>query len=171
MLDRFCFACGVAFILCTPAAADSKEPRFEDYPAQVETHLKPAAPKFKTGGQRQFRTMIRESVEKGVNFAGHYTIAEWGCGSGCVQMTVVDLRTGDVYDGPFGALPRARMSLIPDADVDKTGIFYQEDSSLFIARGCPNERDCGGYFYRWTGTQFELLRRIAMKSRLGGAKP
>jgi hypothetical protein len=171
MTNRFWLAAGSAAALCAQASASSKEPRFEDYPADVDTHLKPAAPQFKTGGQRRFRTMIRESVEKGVNFAGHYTIAEWGCGSGCMQMAVVDLRTGDVYDGPFGALPKARMSLIPNADVDKTGIFYQEDSSLFIARGCPNEKACGAYFFEWTGAQFKLLRRIHLKSPPGAEKP
>jgi hypothetical protein len=170
MTSRFCFAFGLACLLCALAIADSKEPRFEDYPADVDTHLKPATPQFKTGGQRRFRGTIRESVEKGVNFAGHYAIAEWGCGSGCVQTAVVDLRTGDVYDGPFGALPKARMSLIPNADVDKTGIFYQEDSSLFIARGCPNEKGCGAYFFEWTGTQFKLLRRIPVKSPSGAEK-
>lgn len=165
MTRRFCFALGLAVVLCAHATADSKEPRFEDYPADVVTHLRPAVPMFKTGGQRQFRTAIRESLKKSVNFAGHYTIAEWGCGSGCVQMAVVDLQTGDVYDGPFGALPKARISLLPDVEADQTGIFYQQDSSLFIARGCPNEKDCGAYFYEWTGTQFKLLRRIPMKSR------
>jgi hypothetical protein len=33
----------------------------------------------------------------GLNFAGHYCFAWWGCGSPCQDGAVVDLRTGKVY--------------------------------------------------------------------------
>jgi hypothetical protein len=126
-------------------------------------------PKFATPGQRRFRTVIRDWARKGPNFAGHYAIAEWGCGTGCVQMAVVDLQSGDVYDGPFGVLPRVSLCLGANTDEDNTGTFYRRDSSLFIVRGCPNFANCGTFYYDWTGTQFKLLRKDRMKEVFGCA--
>jgi hypothetical protein len=63
-------------------------PRFDDFPVVKSFHGKPAAPVFKTRGP--FPAEIREAARKGPNFAGHYTIAEWGCGSGCVSFAVID---------------------------------------------------------------------------------
>lgn len=48
----------------------------------------------------------REWAAKGPSFAGNFTIAEWGCGTECEQIAIVDDKTGDVFDGPLGKLPR-----------------------------------------------------------------
>jgi hypothetical protein len=144
-------------------------PKFEDFriPATAMFNGAPAAPQFQTRGQREFRTMIRQAAKKGPNFAGNYTIAEWGCGTACEQIAVVDLRSGDVYDGPFGKLPRAVIFLGPNVEEDKTGMFYHLNTNLFIVRGCPNYKMCGEYYYEWTGSEFRLLHRIPMKPLLG----
>ena len=155
-------AAWVAFATAAIAIAFQAAPRFEDYavPASEIFHGKPAAPQFKTAGQRTFRTMIREGAEKGAAFAGHYAVAQWGCGAGCLQMALVDVRTGAVYDGPFGALPNGTLTPDQNVDPEKSGIFFHLDSSLLLARGCPNEKDCATYYYKWTGVRFELLRKI-----------
>lgn len=111
--------------------------------------------------------MIREGAKKGANFAGRYAIAEWGCGASCVQIAVVDLQSGNVYDGPFGILPKGYISYIENLQSDNNGgIFYRRDSELFIARGCPNEKQCAAYYYRWTGSGFTLIREVPMKALL-----
>ena len=47
---------------------------------------------------QQFQTAITEGVfnASGPNFAGHYTVASWGCGSTCYSHAVVDNNTGDI---------------------------------------------------------------------------
>src|SRR5215472_4297169 len=75
--------------------------KFEDYAASADFKGKPAAPILATKGDRMFRTQIRDAARKGPNFAGHYTIAEWGCGSGCVSLAVVDAVSGKVFAAPF----------------------------------------------------------------------
>ncbi len=147
-----------AVVLAGSLLAQQKEPQFKDYPETVPPKFKHAPLKLRTPGQLRFKKVIREWVDRGVNFAGSYTLAEWGCGTGCVRMAVVNPRTGEVYDGPFGQLPYASFSLDPKLDVDTTGIFYHPDSRLFIARGCPNGKDCGAYFYEWTGKEFKKIR-------------
>lgn len=45
-----------------------------------------------------FRTRIREQLqEEGINFAGHYTIAVMGCGTGCSTVAIVDARNGTAF--------------------------------------------------------------------------
>lgn len=47
-----------------------------------------------------FRTAIRNGYSKNrLNFAGHYCLVHWGCGSECQQSIIIDLITGKVYDG------------------------------------------------------------------------
>jgi hypothetical protein len=152
-------------VLPSQNKAPAKMPQFSDYPVNSIFHGVPAAPKLLTPGQRMFRTMIRQGAKKGANFAGHYAIAEWGCGASCVQIAVVDLQSGNVYDGPFGILPKGYISYIENLQNDNSGgIFYRRDSELFIARGCPNEKQCAAYYCRWTGSGFTLIHQIPLKA-------
>lgn len=77
-------------------------PRPNDYPVADVFAGTPERPKLLRPGDKLFRTMIGEGAAKGPKFAGHYTIAEWGCGTSCVSIAVIDAKTGDVYSGPFG---------------------------------------------------------------------
>src|SRR6266478_1051571 len=74
----------------------SKYP-YAKYPAR-QYKGKLATPRLITPTQREFRTVIRRGAVKGPNFVGHYTVAEWGCGSNCVVYAVIDAITGAVYD-------------------------------------------------------------------------
>jgi hypothetical protein len=98
--------------------------RPEQYPAtRYSSEL--AAPNITSDpNARGFRTMIRRGcASQGVNFAGHYTIAEWGCGAMCQALAVVDRIDGRVYfsdipfdtlDGHYGAryAPDSRMIVV-----------------------------------------------------------
>ncbi|HBG69225.1 MAG: hypothetical protein A2W93_04205 [Bacteroidetes bacterium GWF2_43_63] len=57
-----------------------------------------AMPDFSTDRSAlKFVTRIKNGCEdEGVNFAGHYTIVTWGCGSSCQQMAIVDRITGKI---------------------------------------------------------------------------
>ena len=71
---------------------------FARYPADRLFTGKPAQPKLMTSKQRQFQTVLRNGAKKGPNFAGHYTVVEWGCGSNCVVFAVVDAVSGEVHE-------------------------------------------------------------------------
>ena len=68
-------------------------PQFTEFPAGEVFSAKPASPKFVHSGDQRFRTRIRDGASRGPNFAGHYTIADWGCGTSCVSIAVVDARS------------------------------------------------------------------------------
>jgi hypothetical protein len=151
----------LAAVLAAQPGSPAPEPRFEDFAVKGEFKGAPSAPRLITPGQRSFRSAIREAAGKGPNFAGHFTIAEWGCGAGCVSMAVIDEETGRVFDGPFGNTGTKNdvMTVVEIPDPNKAGFFYHRDSRLLIARGCPQQKNCAAYYFEWTGAAFKLLQR------------
>jgi len=129
-------------------------PRFEDFPVREVYRGKPAAPKLKSRLARAFRTVIRKGASEGPNFAGHYTVVIWGCGISCAQFAIVDASTGETYDPPFeGITWHDGAGFLKD-----TGLHFRLDSSLFVAEGCPEEKDCAARYYRWNGNRLVLIR-------------
>src|SRR5690242_5879146 len=92
-----CFALGMSG---QPAAL----PSFDRFRVTEVFSGKPAKPVLRNPGDRMFRAKIREGAGDGPNFAGHYTIAAWGCGAGCVQMALIDAVDGRIYRAPFKVL-------------------------------------------------------------------
>jgi len=45
---------------------------------------------------KEYKTAINKAVEDGVDFAGHYAIAQWGCGTQCQEQAIVDVITGKI---------------------------------------------------------------------------
>lgn len=79
------FVALLLFLTSTTMAQQSKLLTFEDYRVTQKFNGNPAAAVIATRRARMFRTMIRTQAKQGPNFAGHYTVAIWGCGSGCRQ--------------------------------------------------------------------------------------
>ena len=172
MFDRYGLKDGraraAAFILLAAAAsglfAQSVAPSFDQYRiGEAKFSGKPAPPLLKTTEDRRFRTAIRAAETAGPNFAGHYTVAEYGCGGGCVSIAIVDAKTGAVYRGPFRNLSwdlRKYEGKIRSDDEKFEQLAYRLESRLLVARGCLEETDCASYFWEWTGSQFKLLQKI-----------
>lgn len=118
----------VAVALFIPAAivlaanSSKKEsscyPTFSEYTVNEVFTGKRVPPNINQSYQvHSFRTVIREGSEGPPNFAGHYRIVQWGCGSPCVSFAVVDQKTGYVYMSPVGAV---------------LGVNFEVNSSLFV---------------------------------------
>jgi hypothetical protein len=97
-----------------------RPPRFEDY-AVLDTTFdgRPAAVNIGTAdyGQR-FQAILRRGAAAGPNFAGHFTVVTWGCGTACQASVVVDAVTGNLSQQ---VLTTAR------------GVQFRRDSGLLIA--------------------------------------
>ena len=65
---------------------------------------------------KMFITRIKEGCKSGINFAGHYTLIYWGCGTACQSGVIVDRKTGVIYDGYMSSL----------------GSEFQKDSNFII---------------------------------------
>ncbi len=97
----------------------SRAPRFEDFPINETFKEKPAAVDISSNsGAREFRGALRYTAEDGPNFAGHYAVAEWGCGSTCQDGMIINIATGKVYD--------------PFKEATARGVNYKLKSNLFI---------------------------------------
>jgi hypothetical protein len=152
LLQRIVLIALVSFGAGSYAALGQKHrPEFRDYPAARVRALPPArADLSSSSGSRYYRTRLREAARKGPNFAGHYTIVTWGCGSDCFDIAVVDARTGRVWFAPFtGAHDLA----------------FRLDSRLLIVdprtaveRNFPNDLPPGfeapEVFFVWKGNRF-----------------
>lgn len=64
----------------------------------------------------QFETAIRRGAAEGVDFAGHYAVASWGCGTECQRHAVVDSITGRIVafglTSQIGVAHRASSTLL-----------------------------------------------------------
>ena len=98
-LQDLLLLCGLP-LASTEALAQSA-PRFADYPVAPLYTGKTAAPVLATKDAREFRTMLRQAAAGKTNFAGHYILATWGCGSSCVSGGIIDARSGAVTMLPF----------------------------------------------------------------------
>jgi hypothetical protein len=150
-------------LIMVAAAAQEQLPRFEDYRAAEIFKGKPAAPVLRTSDDRMFRTRIRRGAAEGPNFAGYLTIVVWGCGAGCIGAVVVDARNGKIHGMPFGAVAMSFMRYADgstETDESFKRIEYKLDSRMLLIRGCPEQTNCGSYYYEWTGSAFRLIRKI-----------
>ena len=141
------------FAVACFAAADDL-PKFDQYKVTEKFTGKPAAPILTTRSQKNYRAVIVDTHR--LNFAGHYTLAQWGCGAGCVSLAIIDDKTGRTFDAPFNVLG---YDLNYTYEGGEDQVEFRPDSRLIIARGCPGEKDCGTYYYEWVNDTFKLIRK------------
>lgn len=147
------------FSLAAFAMGDEAAPRFSDFPVHELYRGKPAPAQPASRFARMYGTVIREGSAEGPNFAGHYTVVLWGCGTSCVQFAIVDAATGAVYDPPYKSVVGGDTKGL----VEHWGIHFRLNSALFVAQGCPEEKDCATRYYRWNGNHLILLERGPVK--------
>jgi len=95
--------------------------KYEGKPAKVDFSSLPAA--------REYRTEITEQASDGINYAGHYTVAKWGCGTNCIGFAIIDAINGKVvYYAPHNE--------------EGNGLTYSFDSRILI----HNEKDDYSYY-------------------------
>ena len=142
----------------------SNAPRFEDYAVPAEKLSRPARPVLATRDAREFRTMLRQATAKGPNFAGHFTVAAWGCGAACTDFGIVDTKSGRVFFVPDLRGISTFSVVEPDGgEPEYTGLRFRTDSRLLAVLGAPKEDEArdGVAFYEWTGETLMLLRFIS----------
>jgi hypothetical protein len=159
MLIRIVGVCSVMVVVFlpvgSPLAAD-RAPSFADFavtnvfkrkPAEVDLSSDPKA--------RRFRTQLRLQTAEGANFAGHYRLAKWGCGTACAEFAIVDCKTGKVYFSK--ELPYATWS--GEWSDAEPGLHFQIDSRLLVLKGAPLEGlKQGTFYYLWESNKLKLIR-------------
>lgn len=132
-------------------APQNNLPQFADHATTTQMITDPAPVNFDTYPQaRNFETAITEQAAKGPNFAGHYTIIEWGCGTNCQGHAIVDAETGEI----------ALTGL-----VSNFGLAYQKGSELVIANPTSTiparvPFEVKTQYYQFDGSTLNLLKII-----------
>lgn len=134
----------------------SDVPTFESLAVTEQFTGKPVRPVLVSREALKYRTVITEGSREGPNFAGHFTIVEWGCGAGCVQFAIVDAKTGSVFMPPFYVGPPA---VVEGSDAEpEDPLQYHKDSKLLIVNGSRNEKSEGVYYYKWDMGKLTLIK-------------
>ncbi len=119
---------------------DPAAPTFEQYasahsppsaPVLLDLQSNPIAPRH--------RTIIREEMTHGPNYADHYRVVIWGCGTSCSQFAVVNLKTGhvttlkNIYTVAYVDFSTA--NFLPQTDSESRGFRFKKDSNLLVLVG------------------------------------
>ena len=134
--------------------AQKRAPRFEDYPVKETFRGKPAPIDFHSNSSaRTFRTMLGETVAHGPNFAAHYAVNTWGCGTECLQIGIVDLRNGKVYMPPVAA------SLDIETRVNSRLLIVDPPAKLKerLHEGAPPSSAYQSRYYLWENSKLVLI--------------
>jgi hypothetical protein len=156
----------ISFVLLLVSAAQGRsllgkppEPdtwTFQHYPVAGGFKGTPAAPILATPFEHSYRTQIRVQARKGPNFAGHFTLAKWGCGSPCLGFVIIDATAGTVYDPNI--IVGCANKYGSEAKID-----FRLGSRLIAATGVSEaavsstEVVCGTDYYLWDGKHLDLL--------------
>jgi hypothetical protein len=153
-------AISISLVLCIVACAkESRDkesvsaaalPRFEDFFVPERTISRSAdLDTTHDSTAKRFGTVLRSALKDGPNFAGHYSIATWDCGTQCLSYAVIDAATG---------------RLAPDTVLDFSchEVEFRKNSSLVIERPLKESAapcgDTSTKAFTWTGTAFQPTR-------------
>jgi len=154
---------GLATLLSGPAGAGDAPPTFAQYPATLQAGIRRVPPDLASHPQaRRFRTVLREGARKGANFAGHYALVSWGCGTGCLRFALVDLATGQVrfpdrIESVFAPMP-------PGEGEPRSPLHFRRDSRLLEIEGYVGEAE-GHFSYLLDGGELRLLCQVPKGGR------
>ena len=97
-----------------------------------------------------------EHERAGANFAGHYVLVQWGCGSNCMQAALIDGRSGTVLRLP--QIPGEKLGYfgIPTGSVDLRTLQFRWNSRLL---GMPCIADGMTYYYALDGQHWLFIRK------------
>jgi hypothetical protein len=134
--------------------AQTRVPQFKDYPVREQFTGK-NAPLVLTRKDRAYRTRLSDAAKEKPNFAGHYILAAWGCGTECLMGALIDAKTGRVYWIPFTVCCWGT-----GVDNNVRAINLRPDSRLIVFTGARNEEGNGTYFYKFENNRFVFVHSI-----------
>ena len=144
------------FVLCASVASAQKPPRFTDYPVN-ESFSGKTASLVLSREARMYRTRLNEAARQKPNFAGHFVVTTWGCGTECIMGAIIDASTGRVF-----MLPTTLCCWGADVDEKFNPVEFRPNTKLIILSGARNEKegDAATRFYKFENNRLVLIRSI-----------
>jgi hypothetical protein len=158
----------------------NKKPTFKQYAVQIENlkNVKVNLQSHPTANR--YRTNLRTAAKGKVNFAGHFILTTWGCGTNCTESALIDARDGRVFfpgefqgvvqgfcDLPANANPTDSLSM----EDEYAPFVYKAGSRLLVLNGFrggdfdgdAKKARCGTFYLEWTGKQFRQIKFVPGK--------
>jgi len=139
-------------------------PKFSSFSVSVEKVHARSIDFRRSPGADTFRTRLKAALAEGTDFAGHYKIAGWGCGTGCISGAVIDIRNGRVY------FPEELYALSVGyftCEYELEPLKYRKNSRLLVISGIPGsaedkepQKPWGDYYYEWKNNRFRQVRYV-----------
>ena len=165
-------------LITTSDLSDFKAPAFSEYPTTtLEVVSTPKLDMKSNPIAKTYRTVLRQEIAEGPNYAGHYRVAFWGCGSSCAMFAVVDLKTGKVITAreftSVSGVHLAADDFLQGTASDGWGFRYKKDSSLLVVLGDPDEDESksGAYYFLLQGERLRLIHTTPVKKNCKNVKP
>src|SRR5205807_983842 len=116
-------------------------------------------PLILSGGARTYRTRLREAAKGKPNFAGHFIVTGWGCGTECLEGAIIDAKTGRVFMLPFTLCCWGPPIVV---DENFKPMEFRLNSKLIVLSGARNEKegDFATRFYKFENNQLTLIKSI-----------
>lgn len=145
--------------LAASAFGQTSTPQFREFRAKGKYSGKNARV-ILTREDRMFRTVLRSQAREKPNFAGHYILGAWGCGTGCLMGAVIDANTGKVFWFPATICCWSEI----ERDPNFSPIQFRLDSRLVVFTGSMNETgDLGTHYFEFGKAGFKHIRTIKPK--------
>jgi hypothetical protein len=154
-----------------PSDIPKDAPRFEEYPAKPFCGPN-AAPDLRSHPRsRMYRTSLKLWAREKPNFAGHFILANWGCGTDCTALAIIDARSGKIHH-PTGLTFNVAVNVhhdllnpaanLIDAWHGTRAISCRVESRLLIVIGMPEEKvvEREIHYYVWEGDHLKRVRFV-----------
>ena len=141
-------ACLLLIAIWSATGRAATQASYDRYPAQAWSG-KTARLQLSDARSREYAAILRKFSRQKPNFAGHFVLATWGCGAGCVMGAAIDVETGSVAWLPFTVCcwsPQVKEPLV-----------FKARSRLLEVNGSRNEQGEGVHYYLFDRGRFEEL--------------
>jgi hypothetical protein len=157
--------------------SDTKAPTFPEHPAVTQKAIPVPRLDLKSNPiAKTYRTVLRRELTEGPNYAGHYRVVVWGCGTSCAMFAVVDLKNGKVitareFDTVSG-VHLAADDFLPGTASDSWGFRHKLESSLLVVLGDPDEDESrsGAYYFVVHGETLRLIHTTRVDKDCSNSK-
>ena len=139
------------------ASSIQSTPSFEQFGVDSIYRGETTFPDFhgRDSSYSMFKTRIREGMRNGPNFAGFFSLIQFGCGTDCSSVYIANNKTGQIFDFPRDGEEHSFLQLR-----------FKRYSSMVIAQwGNYNPNICILEYFEWQKTTFRLL----LSKRLGSS--
>jgi hypothetical protein len=156
----------------TEDVTDKTAPTFSAYRVpSPETVENPRLDLKSNPTARMYRTVLRREIAQGPNFAGHYRVAVWGCGSSCSMFAVVNLNTGRVItpegfshtSGVYFGVDNRKFFHESQSEYWLLG--FRKDSRLLVVLGDLDEDESreGAFYFALEHERLRLIHSTSVK--------